>query len=761
MRMRLAALLILTLLMGTAQAFTIEEIRIRGLERITEGTVLNYLPLEAGDELDSSRSADALEALFDTGFFDDVQLLREDDALIIEVRERPAIARIEFIGNDAIAGDRLRDGLAGAGLGEGQSFDRSLLATIERELEQQYFALGYYDIDVDSTVSPLPRNRVSLRLDIEEGEPASVEPIRFIGNRDFDTDRLRDQFQMGPKPWWAFLSNRDKYSRERLAADLERLSAFYRDRGYADFQVESTQVTISPDRQRIHVTVNLDEGVQYSVGDIALAGDLIYPESELRPLLQIESGEVFNQRSITRTVEALREKLGERGYAFARINPLPELRESDREVDLTFFVDPAERVYVRRIRISGNETTRDDVIRTELRQFEGTWLSTSDLRESESRLGRLGFFGDISIDTPRVPGTTDQVDVEVNATERLSGSIRAGVGFGSDQGVILSLGIQQDNVFGTGDRAEFVANSDDSDTLYRISYLERNHTMSGIDRRWALSFRDRDADEADLADYGLETATASYGYRIPVTANDRIGIDLEFDDVTLNFNTPTDLQEQFEQNNGSGNQVIRTNLAWTRDTRNRAIFPTQGARQQTRLEAAIPGASDLEYYRLTYEQSRYVGLTERFTLVLDGSLAYGDAYGDTDRLPFYENFYAGGITTLRGFERNSLGPRDENDDPTGGNFRALGRAEVRFPIAQDDEGNNLRMSTFIDAGQVWDREETGPDGDISVSDLRYAAGLGLVYYSPIGPLTMSVARPLNEEAEDETQFFQFTIGAFF
>ncbi len=761
MRIRLAALLIFTLLMGTAQAFTIEEIRLRGLERITEGTVFNYLPLEVGDELDAARSADAIEALFDTGFFDDVQLLREGNALIIELQERPAIARIEFIGNDAIAGDRLRDGLAGAGLGEGQSFDRSLLATIVRELEQQYFALGYYDIDVDSTVSPLPRNRVSLRLDIEEGEPASVQPIQFIGNRDFDTDRLRDQFQMGPKPWWAFLSNRDKYSRERLSADLERLSAFYRDRGYADFQVESTQVTISPDRQRIHVTVNIDEGVQYTVGEIALAGDLIYPESELRSLLEIESGQIFNQRSITRTIEALRDKLGERGYAFARINPLPELRETDREVDLTFFVDPAERVYVRRIRISGNETTRDDVIRTELRQYEGTWLSTRDLRESESRLGRLGFFGDISIDTPRVPGTTDQVDVEVNATERLSGSIRAGVGFGSDQGVILSLGIQQDNVFGTGDRAEFVANSDDSDTLYRISYLERNHTMSGIDRRWALSFRDRDADEADLADYGLETATASYGYRIPVTSNDRIGVDLEFDDVTLKFNNPTTLQEEFEQNNGSGNQVIRTNLSWTRDTRNRAIFPTQGARQQTRLEASIPGASDLEYYRLTYEQSRYVGLTERFTLVLDGSLAYGDAFGDTDRLPFYENFYAGGISTLRGFERNSLGPRDENDDPTGGNFRALGRAEVRFPIAQDDEGNNLRMSTFIDAGQVWDREEPGDDGDISVSDLRYAAGLGLVYYSPIGPLTMSVARPLNDKAEDETQFFQFTIGAFF
>ncbi|MEX0450811.1 outer membrane protein assembly factor BamA [Spiribacter sp. 218] len=763
MRTRLAALLFSFFILGTAQAFTIEEIRIRGLDRIAEGTVLNYLPLDVGDELDGTDSADAVEALFDTGFFDDVELLRDGNALIIQVTERPAIARIEFIGNDAIAGDRLREGLAGAGLGEGQSFDRSLLATIERELEQQYFALGYYDIDVQSTVSPLPRNRVGLRLDIEEGEPASVQPIRFIGNRAFDTDELRDRFEMGPAPWWAFLSNRDKYSRERLAADLERLRAFYRDRGYADFDIESTQVTISPDRQRIHVTVNIDEGVQYTVGDIELAGELIYDEAELRPLLAIESSEIFNQRGITRTIEALREKLGERGYAFARINPLPELREADQTVDLTFFVDPAERVYVRRIRISGNETTRDDVIRTELRQYEGTWLSTKDLRDSESRLGRMGFFSDVRIDTPRVPGTSDQVDVEVNATERLSGSLRAGVGFGTDQGVILNLGIQQDNVFGTGDRAEFVANSDDSDTTYRLSYLERNYTMSGIDRRYAVSFRERDADEADLADYGLQTATASYGYRIPVTSNDRVGVDVEYDDVSLEFNNPSNIQRDFETRNGPDNTVIRTNLSWTRDTRNTAIFPTAGARQQTRLEVALPGVSDLEYYRLSYEQSRYVALSERFTLVLDGTLSYGDAYGEGETLPFYENFYAGGITTVRGYESNSLGPRDDNDDPTGGNLRLLGRAEVRFPIAEDSDGNNLRVSTFVDAGQVWDRDREAAEGpgDVSLSDLRYAAGLGLVYYSPIGPLTMSVARPLNDEQGDETQFFQFTIGAFF
>ena len=763
MRARLSAFLLLLMAAGGAEAFTIEEIRIRGLDRIAEGTVLNYLPLEAGDTLDPRRSADAVEALFDTGFFNDVRLLRDDRALIVELDERPAIARIEFIGNEQIDGERLREGLTGAGLGEGQSFDRPLLARIERELEQQYFSLGYYDVGIESTVSPLPRNRVSLRVDVQEGEPAAIQGIRFIGNRAFDDDELADVFEMGPKAWWAVLSQRDKYSRQRLSGDLQRLRAFYRDRGYADFSIDSTQVTISPDRQRINITVNLDEGQQYTVGDIELAGDLIYPEETLRGLIEIDSGAIYNHRNITRSVESIQDKLGERGYAFARVNPVPELRAADRIVDLTLFVDPAERVYVRRIRISGNESTRDDVIRAELRQYEGTWLSTGDLSDSESRLGRLGFFSDVTIDTPRVPGTTDQVDVEVDTTERLSGSLRAGVGFGSDQGLLLNLGVQQDNLFGTGDRAEFVANSDDADTVYRLSYLERNHTMSGIDRRYALSFRDRDADEADLADYGVKTARASYGYRIPVSGTDRLGADVSFEDVSLDFTDPTAFQQDFENRNGTANQAILTDLSWTRDTRDTAIFPSSGARQRLGVAVSLPGISDLEYYRFSYEQSRYVALSERFTLVLDGTLSYGNAYGAGERLPFYENFFAGGIRTVRGYEANSLGPRDENGDPTGGNLRALGRAEIRFPLAEDEDGNNLRFATFVDAGQVWDREREQLDfkSDIAFSGMRYSAGLGLVYYSPIGPFTVSVAEPLNPEDQDDTQRFQFTIGASF
>lgn len=748
---------------GTASGFTVEEIQIQGLERIAEGTVLNYLPVSPGDTLDREGSANALQSLFGTGFFEDVELRQEGNTLIVQVRERPAIAQIEFVGNKALDTDQLTTGLASAGLSQGQSFDRSLLATIERELEQQYFSLGYYDISVSSTVSPLPRNRVGLRIEIAEGRPASVQNIHIVGNEAFDIDTLRGQFSMGPKPWWAFLSDRDKYSRERLAADLESLRAFYRDRGYADFQVESTQVSISPDRERIHVTVNVNEGLLYRIGELSLAGNLIFDEQTLRELFTIAPGDIFNQRGITNTIEALRDKLGTEGYAFARINPVPELREEDQSVDLTFFVDPADRVYVRRLRIVGNETTRDDVIRAEMRQLEGTWLSTEALRESRDRLLRLGFFGDVRIDTPRVPGTTEQVDVEVETLERLSGSFRAGVGFGSEQGLILNLGLQQDNVLGTGDRVEFVANSNDSDTIYRISYLERNHTTSGIDRRWAISFRDTDADEAELADYGLESLLLSYGYRIPVSDNDRVGVDLEFDatDISLR-NDATAIQQDFVDRNGTSNQVFRTNISWTRDTRDRAIFATRGAQQRVSLQASIPG-TDLEYYRLNYRQSRFFGITERTALMLSGTLSYGDGYRSGDKLPFYENFYAGGITTVRGYDRNSLGPRDENNDPTGGNLRALVRSELRLPMTADDaESDNLRLKLFVDGGQVWSRDgEDNSLDDASIDDLRFAAGVGLIYYSPVGPLTMSIATPLNEKDGDDTQFFQFSIGAFF
>ncbi|WP_440995605.1 outer membrane protein assembly factor BamA [Arhodomonas sp. SL1] len=738
------------------EPFQVEDIRVEGLRRISAGTVFNYLPVQVGDRISEEQVGRAIRSLYDTGFFQDVTLRRDGDVLVVEAVERPAIARIELHGNNEVGDDDLLAGLEGAGLAEGQTLDRALLARVERELRQQYFSLGHYDVQVDSTVSPLPRNRVSVRLDIREGEPAAVQEIQFVGNERFDDDDLRDAFEMGPVPWYRFFSDADRYSRQRLAGDLERLRSFYQDRGFVNFTITSTQVSISPDRRRIHVTVNLDEGEQFRAGEVSLAGDLVYSEEELRDVVALEPGTLYSRSAVVETSEAFRDKLGERGYAFANVNAVPEVNEEEGTVDVTFFVDPAERVYVRRINISGNERTRDDVIRRELRQYEGAWLSTEDVAESRRRLDRLGFFDNVNIETPRVPGSQDQVDVDVSVQERLSGSIRAGIGYGTDQGLLLNFGVEQDNVFGSGDRLAFNANNDDANTVYRLSYLDRYHTLSGIDRNISLAYRDTDADEADLSEFGIKSMTGTYGYRVPVTGNDTIGADIEVEDLELELNQePTEIQQAFVDRNGTTNTTYRIALSWNRDSRDRAIFPSEGSQQRLSLTTAIPG-SDLEYYRATYRHQRYAAIADWLTLAMEGSLAYGDSFGGTERLPFFENFYAGGNNSVRGFSSNSLGPRDENDDPVGGNFRALGSVELRVPPPGDGD-SDIRFTTFVDGGQVYNTY----DQDVDAGAIRYAAGLGMIWYSPVGPLSMSVAYPLNDESGDDTQFFQFSLGTFF
>ncbi|MFB4204618.1 outer membrane protein assembly factor BamA [Arhodomonas sp. KWT2] len=758
MRKSLLALA-LAAVMGQAAAmepFQVDDIRVEGLRRISAGTVFNYLPVQVGDRVTGSQAASAIRSLYDTGFFQDVTLRRDGNVLVVDVAERPAIARIELHGNNEMGDDDLLKALEGAGLAKGKTLDRSLLTQVQRELRQQYFSLGYYDVEVESTVSPLPRNRVSVRLDVKEGEPAAVQEIQFVGNSAFDDDTLRDTFEMGPVPWYRFFSDADRYSRQRLAGDLERLRSYYQDRGFVNFTITSTQVSISPDRRRIHVTVNLDEGEQFRVGEVKLAGDLIYPEETLRKLVELKPGALYSRSQVVSTAEALRDKLGERGYAFANINPVPEVNEDEGTVDVTIYVDPAERVYVRQINISGNETTRDNVIRRELRQYEGAWLSTEDVSESRNRLNRLGFFDDVSIETPRVSGSRDQVDVDVSVKERLSGSIKAGIGYGTSQGLLLNFGVQQDNVFGSGDRLAFNANNDSSNTVYRLSYLDRFYTTSGIDRNVSLAYRDTDASEADLSDYGVKSITGTYGYNLPVSSNDTIGADLEVENLDLTLNDePTDIQQSFVNDYGKQNTTYRVALSWTHDTRNRAVFPSEGSQQTASLTAAIPG-SELEYYKASYSHRRYQALADWLTLALEGSVAYGDGYGTNSRLPFFENYFAGGISTVRGFDGNSLGPRDENDDPIGGNARVLGTAELRFP-PPGSEDSSFRFTTFVDAGQVYYTY----DENVDLGNLRYSAGLGMIWYSPLGPLTMSVARPLNEESNDDKQFFQFSLGTFF
>ncbi|MDN5848325.1 MAG: outer membrane protein assembly factor BamA [Nitrococcus sp.] len=741
---------------AAGDAFKVSDIRINGLQRISAGTVFNYLPLQVGDRIDAERVAESIRALYRTGFFQDVTLAREGNVLIVDVVERPAIARIELHGNDEIASDKLLEALKGVGLAEGRVFNRSLLATVERELQRQYFALGYYDVQIESTVSPVRRNRVSIRIDVREGETASVQKIQFVGNERFSDNDLRDQFELGPRAWWAFFSDSDKYSRQKLAGDLERLRSFYQNQGFINFSITSTQVTITPDRRRIYITVNLAEGEQYHVRDINLAGNLVIPEQELRSLLKVKSDALFSQLAVTESADAIRKKFGEIGYAFANVNAVPDVNAQAKTVDLTFFVDPAERVYVRRINITGNARTSDEVIRQEMQQLEGSWLSTDKVKQSRLRLNRLGFFNEVNIETPRVPGESDQVDVNVHVEERQTGSLRAGIGFGTGTGLLLNLGVQQDNFLGTGDRLGFTINNNRINTVYEVSYLDRFYTLSGIDRRFALAYRDTNAGNANLANYSFESFTGSYGYAIPLSNTDSVDLGLDFENLKLNLSSnPTTIQENFIASNGRQNMTFSAVLGWLHDSRNSAIFPTEGWRHNITGQIAVPG-SELTYYRLDHDQQLYLGLIKGLTLALSSTVSYGDGYGKTTSLPFYRNFYAGGISSVRGFRINTLGPRDENNNPTGGNFRLLGSAGLRFPTPFIDP-KAAQFLAFVDMGQVYDTSRGGVD----LGELRYTTGLAVTWFSPMGPLTISLAQPLNASSDDDTQVFQFAIGSFF
>lgn len=737
-----------------AESFRVEDIQVEGVQRVPVGTVLNYLPIRIGEQIDNARVASAIRSLYKTGFFQDVEIGRDDDVLLVQVVERPSIASIELRGNKAIESDVLLKSLSEVGFAQGQVFNRFILADVEQELRRLYESRGQYSTRLSSTVSPLPRNRVSVRLDINESKPARIQEIIFVGNHQYSDKRLRSLFELGPKRWYHFFSSRDQYAREKLAADLERLQSFYQDQGYINFAITSTQVAITPDRQGIYITINLAEGERFRTGDIQLAGDFIVDEEELRSLIVASSGSTYSRREITESVSQIRDRLGEEGYAFANVNVVPELRESEHIVDLTLFIDPGKRVLVRQINISGNERTRDDVIRRELRQMEGAWLSTAALQRSRLRLERLGFFEDVNIETPQVPGEADQVDVNVSVTERLSGSVQAGIGYGQSQGVMFNLSLEQDNILGSGDRIGLAFSNSDINRIYSVTYLERYFTPAGISRSLHATYRETDAARADLIDYDTTILSLGGSLSLPLNEEDSLQVGAAYETLKLRLGRrATQRLHDFVDEFGDEFKFYKLNIGWVRDTRNRAIFPNSGGRQQISGELALPG-SDLEFYKIYYNHRRYWELTKDWTLALNLGLGYGSGYGKNEDLPFFENFYAGGITSVRGFRGNSLGPRD-NGDPTGGNVRIVGGAEVLFP-PPFTASESVRMMFFVDAGNVYDSRDR-----VDLSELRYSTGIGLTWLSPLGALTFSLAEPLNDRSGDRTQFFQFSLGSLF
>ncbi len=737
-----------------AEAFQVEDIEVEGLERIEPGTVFTYLPVRVGDRFDPDRSPAVIGDIFDTGFFRDVELLRRGNVLVVRVEERPAIARIDISGNKKVETDKLTQSLRDLGLARGRVFDRSLMEQVERELLAVYHNMGKYGVEVETTVESLERNRVAIAIDIAEGLPARIRRIDIVGNRAFDDATLLDQFQLGIPGWWQFLSNKDQYSRQKLSADLEALRSFYLDRGYLRSAIDSTQVTISPDRKDIYITVNVTEGEPYTVKSVDLAGNMVFDEATLRELLQVAPGETFSRKAVTQSTSALKRKLGNRGYAFAGVNAVPTVDEENKTVELTFYIDPGKRVFVRRIDFAGHQATYEEVLRREMRQLESAPYSAEDIDRSKVRLQRLPYIEQVQVETRPVPEAGDQVDVNYRIKERRSGSFSVGAGYSQSQGIILNASVSENNFLGTGKQVKVNFDNSVYRTLYSFDYNNPYYTVDGISRGFKLYYQEVDAEEVSISRFSNNSFGGELDYGIPITEFDTVNFGVGAEQIEIV--APDDPSVEVDRYAGEQYAQAKLTAGWSHDTRNRTVFADRGSFQQVRGEVTVPG-SDLEYYKLRYRTRFFFPASDVFTFAVGSDVGYGEAYGETpdDKLPFFENFYAGGIKSVRGFEGSSLGPRDSEDEPLGGNLSVTGRGELIFPTPFSDESNSsMRMSAFYDIGNVYDGVE-----NFEADELRQSVGVGFIWLSPVGPLTFSLAQPLNDQPEDETQMFQFSIGA--
>jgi outer membrane protein insertion porin family len=748
--------------------FLVQDIRVEGLQRIAPGTVFNYLPVKVGDTLTDLSARDAIAALFKTGFFLDVRLERSGNLLIVHVTERPSIDSIQISGTKDIEEKTLLTSLKELGLAEGRVFNSSLLDKTEQELKRQYFSRGRYAVSVKTTVTPLERNRVGIRIDVAEGEVTKIRGITIAGNRVFKDSVLRKTFSLSTPTLFSFYTKNDQYSKQQLAADLESLRNFYQNQGYLDFTIDSTQVSITPDKQDIYVTVNITEGQKYAVTDVKLGGKLILPEAELRKLISVKAGDVFSRQEVTDSSKRLSDRLGNDGYAFANVNAVPDINRDNGTVAFTFFIDPGQRVYVRRVNFSGNLATNDVVLRREMRQLEGAWFSTEKVQRSRVRLQRLGFFEDVNIETPPVTGSPDQVDINVSVKERLVNNFMFGIGYSDADGALINASMNFKNFLGTGKEVALSADNSSVNRHINLSYIDPYYTADGISRSFSLYSTRTDAAAANTASYTSNTDGIGVGYGIPISEAHSLNFGLAYERIELQVNavTGSKVAQDFVTANGDMNSLFKATLGWARDTLDSPIFPNSGTQQRASAEVTVPGG-DLEYYRLSYTASAYVPLTKSLTYKLKGSLDYGDGYGDSQTLPFYKNFYAGGSSSVRGYRSRSLGPQDSGCVPTstilcdptlpiGGSKRVLANTELLFPFPGMADNKAMRLSVFVDGGMVY-----GPSQDIDLGELRYAAGAAFNWFSPIGPLSISYAFPLNDQPGDRTEAVQFTLGQSF
>ncbi len=759
MNKKLLAGLVSALLAQSVSAFdpfAIKDIRVEGIQRTEAGTVFSYLPVKVGDTMTDEKAAAAIKALFTTGFFKDVRLEIEGQVLVVVLEERPAIASLEFVGLKAFKADDLRKSLREVGLSESRIFDRALVERAEQELKRQYLAQGHYAVQVTTTITPLERNRVGVNFSVVEGDIAKIKQINIIGAAAVSEADLLDLMALRTPGWLTWYTKNDQYSKQKLSGDLEKLRSFYLDRGYLEFNIDSTQVSISPDKQDIYITINITEGERYTVSSVKLAGQLLLPEDELTKLVQVKPGEIFSREKMTDTTKAISERLGNEGYAFANVNAAPELDKEKRQVAFTVFIDPGRRVYVRRINVTGNTKTRDEVIRREMRQVESGWYDGEKINKSRTRVDRLGYFDDVTVETPPVAGTTDQVDMEVKVKEKPTGNIMLGAGFSSAESVTLSGSVQQANLFGSGKHVGVQVSGSKSNKVLSLSHTDPYFTVDGVSQGFDIYTRKTDSSSLAVGSFGSDSMGGGMRWGLPVAEDDYLSLGLSFDRTTLKVDTfsPLRYQDYVARFGASGNTLLGT-IGWAKDGRDSVLFTTKGVFRRASLEMSLPGSTST-YARMTYQHQHFFPIDRKLTLALNGEFGFAKSYGNKE-LPFFKNFYAGGIGSVRGFEASSLGPRDPaTGESLGGDKRLIGNAELLFPVPGMGQDNSLRLSAFIDAGNVW-----GYDNKFSLGSMRYSGGIGLGWNSPMGPLKFSFANPFNKKADDKVQRLQFQMGSVF
>ncbi|MEX3605395.1 MAG: outer membrane protein assembly factor BamA [Burkholderia sp.] len=754
-----AALAVHGLVAHATSPFVVQDIKIEGLQRVEAGSVFAYLPIKQGDTFTDDKASEAIHALYATGFFNDVKIATEGSVVIVQVQERSAVSSIDFTGIKEFDKVNLTKALRAVGLSQGRYYDKSLVDKAEQELKHQYLTRGYYAAEVTTTITPVDANRVSILFSVAEGPSAKIRQINFIGNKTFSTSTLRNEMQLSTPNWFSWYTKNDLYSKEKLTGDLENVRSYYLNRGYLEFNIDSTQVSISPDKKDMYLTLTMHEGEPYTISSIQLSGNLLDRQAELRELVKIKAGERFSAAKLQVTTKAIVDKLGKYGYAFATVNAQPDIDQASHKVALTLVVDPSRRVYVRRINVVGNTRTRDEVVRREMRQLESSWFDSGRLALSKDRVNRLGYFTDVDVATVPVEGTSDQVDVNVKVTEKSTGAITLGAGFSSTDKVVLSAGISQDNVFGSGTSLSVNVNTARSYRTLTVTQVDPYFTVDGIKRITDVFYRTyQPLYYSTNSSFRIITAGGDMKFGIPFSEVDTVflGVGFEQNRLDVDSDTPQSYQDYVQQFGRVSNSVPLT-IGWSRDARDSALIPSRGYFTQANAEYGAQ-VDKIQYYKMDVQAQYYYSFARGFILGLNFQGGYGNGIGNA--YPIFKNYYAGGIGSVRGYEPSSLGPCDsKTNDPIGGSKMVVGNIELTFPLPGTGYDRTLRVFTFFDGGNVWGNAPGGTS--TGANGLRYGYGVGLAWISPIGPLKLSLGFPLQKHEGDQYQKFQFQIGTAF